>query len=153
MESALATDFAWAKQHAVIAQRLDRWKSLGQHSRALLRGEELAELMAAALIDEPGREPTLTDEQRRFLYESQRHEGIELDPGKALTGVRRGVRPPSPHASAAKRNRIWLCFLRPRACVLRRYPKRDPRWSRYCTTTPRSPRFFMGMNAGAQFRA
>ena len=79
VESALATDFAWAKQHAVIAQRLDRWNTLGQQASALLRGEELAELMAAALIDEPGREPTLTDEQRRFLHESQRHEGVELD--------------------------------------------------------------------------
>jgi hypothetical protein len=38
----------------------------------LLRGEELAELMAAALVDQPGREPTLTDEQRGFLYDSQR---------------------------------------------------------------------------------
>ncbi len=80
VERALATDFTWAMQHTFINQRLERWKSLGDHSSALLRGEELAELMAAALIDEPGgREPTLTDEQRRFLYESQRHEGIELD--------------------------------------------------------------------------
>ena len=79
VESALATDFAWAKQHAVIAQRLDRWNTLGQQASALLRGEELAELMAAALIDEPGREPTLTDEQRRYLYESQRYEGVELN--------------------------------------------------------------------------
>ena len=80
VERALATDFTWAMQHTFINHRLERWKSLGDHSSALLRGEELAELMAAALIDEPGgREPTLTDEQRRFLYESQRHEGIELD--------------------------------------------------------------------------
>jgi WD40 repeat protein len=46
-------------------------------SGALLRGGELVELMAAALAGAPGRMPQLTEEQRAYLSESQRHEEAE----------------------------------------------------------------------------
>ena len=83
VERALATDFAWAARHAVIVQRLNRWKNL-RLPGALLRGEELSELMQDAFADAPGREPVLTAEQRAFLLESQRHETAERERVEAL---------------------------------------------------------------------
>jgi WD40 repeat protein len=78
VERALATDFVWAVRHAVIVQRLNRWKAV-QDDTALLRGADLVELMADAFADVPGREPALTTEQRTFLLSSQRHEAAEQE--------------------------------------------------------------------------
>jgi WD40 repeat protein len=76
VEAALATDFAWAARHAIIDQRLQRWMAI-QNESALLRGAELAELIADAFADAPGRKPALTEKQREFLLESQRHDTAE----------------------------------------------------------------------------
>ncbi len=76
VEQALKTDFAWANRHTIIVQCLDRWKS-SRDGSALLRGRELEELMADAFADAQGREPGLTEEQRSFLLESQRHGAAE----------------------------------------------------------------------------
>jgi hypothetical protein len=76
VEAALATDFAWAARHAIIDQRLQRWMAI-QNESALLRGAELAELIADAFADAPSRKPALTVKQREFLLESQRHDTAE----------------------------------------------------------------------------
>jgi WD40 repeat protein len=78
VEQALATDFEWAARHAVIVQRLNRWKAV-QDVAALLRGADLVELMADAFADAPNRVPVLTAEQRAFLLESQRHDAAERE--------------------------------------------------------------------------
>lgn len=78
VEQALATDFPWKERHDIIVQRLNRWKAV-RTDAILLRGAELAELMADALADAPGREPVLTEEQRTFLLESQRFEAAERE--------------------------------------------------------------------------
>jgi len=83
VEQALATDFAWAARHAVIVQRLNRWNAV-QDDTALLRGTDLVELMADAFADAPGREPALTEEQRRFLLDSQRHDAEESEREQGL---------------------------------------------------------------------
>lgn len=79
LERAIATDFRWAERHAVIEQRYRRWLQQDQVPAVLLRGAELAEVLADAFADVPGRQPILTEEQRNFLLESQRHEAAERE--------------------------------------------------------------------------
>jgi TIR domain len=83
LTEALTTDFDWKRQHTLIVQRLAHWQS-AQDSSALVRGAELASLMAAAFSGSPEREPRLTEAQRDFLLASQRQDAAERQRTEAL---------------------------------------------------------------------
>jgi WD40 repeat protein len=79
VEEAIETDYSWAKNHARIVQRLNRWKEL-RDNNAFLRGSELTELMSDAFKEaKTDRKPKLTEEERNFLLESQKFEMQEKE--------------------------------------------------------------------------
>ena len=86
LAQAINTDIGWVRDHTRYGELAQRWSTSGESRDLLLRGSAL-QAMKKWIEDFSDSKPSITDEVRRFLSESEKEEGRRLRVRKRMIAL------------------------------------------------------------------